>query len=754
MAAVVQVVGITQAAIHGLGGVGKTQLIVEYAYRHAEDYDVVWWLNAEESASLAADYAALAGQVGLPESQGADQGVAIAAVRRWLERRELRWLLVFDNVAEHAQVIGYVPHSGGHVIFTSRSRQWPRPVRRVEVGVLEQEEASLFLLRRTEQTDELAARALGEELGCLPLALAQAGAFADAVGLSLAEYLERFREHRAALLRRGKPDDYPFTVATTWELSFRAAADQAALAEGLMNLLAFLAPEAIPLDLLTPHFAVLPEPMASAAADPILLDDAVAALRRYSLVDYSSGMLSIHRLVQFVARDRLSERQRQTWALAAVHVIDRAYPSEAHDFRVWPTAARLLSHGLAATAFAEEFAADPAIGRLLNLIGRYLTGRGLYAQALATLDRSLAIREDALGPNHPDFAMTLNDVAVVLTHLGSTASAVARVEQALAIFENALTPDHLDVALGLYNLSTLLREQGDLVRSWQLHERALAIREKALPEGHPDIAQSLGAMAGVMKDQGKLGEARALNEQALEIYEAALGPDHPDVATTLNNLAGVIWLAGDSVGALERFERALRIREAALGPDHPAVAEAISNIAGVLTGQGKDREALSHLDRAMEIARAALGADHPAMAHYFVNYATVLKNQGNVTGARESCERGLRIAQEHATLSTEAEARRLLADLDLQQSRLGPAVNHWRAALRIDQAAGRRREEIADFFGLANAAGLAGLRADRRDLLIVRWLILRDLGDPDADQARRAAAGRASVPAALDRGPG
>jgi tetratricopeptide (TPR) repeat protein len=569
-AAVVDIERSTRATLHGLGGVGKTQLAVEYAHRHKREYDLVWWLRSDEPATLAGDYADLASELGLVEAESSDQALAIAAVRRWLEQGGCRWLLVFDNVDEFGVLSEYYPQRGGHVLATSRNRQWPRTVQRIEVDVLDPNEAAQFLMRRTDQNDLQAAELLAEELGYLPLALAQAGAYTDEVGLSLAAYIERYRSHRVELLRRGKPDDYPFTVATTWELSFKAASEKARSAEGLLNLLAFLAPEEIPLDLILPHYDELPQPWASALSDRIAVDEAVAAMRRYSLVEVTEGVVTIHRLVQFVSQERLSIDERKAWAAAVARAVNAAFPVDAHDVRWWPAAMRLLPHALAVGRHIEGDDSEREIaGHLFNRVGRYLSGRALYRQARESLETALTVRTAVHGSEHPDVAMAMNDLAVVANQLG------------------------------------------ELEQARSLHERALAIREAVLGSDHPHVATSLGNLAGVLRVQGELEQARSLHERALVI---------------------------------------------------------LSN---------------------------------------------------------------------HARPSLEANIRRQLADIDLQQGRVSPAILQLRKALEIDHSLGRYREKAEDLAGLASAAGMVGRRSAQKVFLVIRWLILDSINDPSVIQARR-----------------
>ena len=236
-----EVAALTQA-IAGLGGMGKTQLALEYSYRHAHEYEGLWWLRAETPETLVADYAALAAAVELPESESADREVIVEAVRRWLAQQAQPWLLVFDNATGPESLRDYLPRRAfHHVLVTSRN------ARLLQVNVFEREESIAFLLERTGSEAHEVANVLAETLGDLPLALEQAGAYIETAGLDLTTYLERYRTHHAKLLARGNlSTEYPDTVATTWSLAFEAVEATTPASAALLNLLAFLAPDAIP----------------------------------------------------------------------------------------------------------------------------------------------------------------------------------------------------------------------------------------------------------------------------------------------------------------------------------------------------------------------------------------------------------------------------------------------------------------------------------------------------------------------------
>ncbi|MDP3229743.1 MAG: FxSxx-COOH system tetratricopeptide repeat protein, partial [Acidovorax sp.] len=600
-------------AIHGLGGVGKTGLAVEYAYRHGPEYSLVWWLRSEEPVALAADYAALARELDLKEKDHPDQGVVAAAVRRWLGQHE-GWLLIFDNAPAPREVAGYLPGQVlGRVLITSRNPEWGSLAAALQVPVLPPDKAVDFLLRRTGGTDRDAAARVAEALGRLPLALEQAGAYISETKMPFAKYLKLFQTRREELWGEEKtPLDYEHTVATTWSLALERIKQEAPGAGELLNVCAYLAPDDMPLALFREAKENLPGSFKAIVADDLAWNRAVAALRRYSLLEVGDEALTMHRLVQQVVQDRLTGEDRKKWAGVAVRLVNRAFPYDSDEVDNWPVCARLLPHALAAAGHAQDLQAAPAAaGRLFNQAGLYLRDRAEFSQARQAYERALAIDEAAYGPNHPEVAIDVNNLGSVLQDLGDLAGAKAHFERALAIDEAAYGPNHPAVARDVNNLGSVLKDLGDLAGAKAHFERALAIAEAAYGPNHPTVATDVNNLGGVLKELGDLAGAKAHFERALTIDEAAYGPHHPQVAAGVNNLGGVLKALGDPAGAKAHFERALTIDEAAYGPDHPAVARDVNNLGGVLKDLGDPAGARACYERAFAICKHFLGEDHP-----------------------------------------------------------------------------------------------------------------------------------------------
>ena len=630
-------------AITGLGGIGKTQTAIEYAYRHRKDYRIIWWLRAEELTTLAADYTKLAIELDLPEHEATEQAIQIQAVRNWLEQHT-GWLLIFDNAEERHDIRYYVPQIGnGHVLITSRNPIWDGLGTALPVEVMQPEEALAFLTGRTEDPDPQAATTLAKTLGYLPLALEQAAAYIRETSSSLDYYQTLFQKRHAQLLQHSHlSTEYPDTVATTWELSFQKVQKTSPAAAEFLNLCAFLAPSTIFLDMIIEGATYVPKRLAKTVTDPFALDKLISTLLHYALMQREGNTLTLHRLVQSVLRDRLNSTTQRHWAERAVRIVNQAFP--APEFTTWSRCEQLLSHAQACARWIKkwELISEEA-GRLLYEMGSYLSDYATYAEAKLLFQRALDIREKVLGPNHPDVAKSLNDLAELYYTQGHYEVAEPLYRKALSIWEKALGSVHPNTAESLNNLAALYHAQGQYAQAEPLFQRALHIWEKALGLEHPDVAKSLNNLAGLYADQGQYAQAEPLSQRALHIYEKTLGPKHPDVARSLNNLAGLYTEQGQYAQAKPLFQRALHIREQALGPEHPGLATSFHNLAALYVDQGQYAQAEPLLQRALHIYEKTLGPNHPNVATGLHNLAWLYADQGQYAQAEPLYQRAVHI---------------------------------------------------------------------------------------------------------------
>src|SRR5450755_1608167 len=649
-------------AISGLGGIGKTQLALEYAYRYRGDYQAVLWAQADTRENLTLSYLTIATLLDLPEQGEQESARVITAVKNWFQRNT-GWLLILDNADELALARDFLPPSvGGHVLLTTRAQATGRFARRLEVDTLSTELGALFLLHRggllpidatldQAKADEQArAREICEELGGLPLALDQAGAYIEETQCNLSDYQQRYQTRKTRLLQRrgGLVADHPATVATTWSLAFEKVEHVNPAAADLLRLCAFLAPNAIPEEIITEGAAHLGPTLEPVASDPTDLDEAIAALGAYSLMrrNTTEKTLSVHRLVQAIQRESMTAEGEKQWKQRAVQAVNMSYP-DVQDVKQWDTCERWLPHALVCAAWIEQEPLGMAeAARLLNQAGGYLDGRARYTEAEPLYVRALAINEQQLGPNHPDTANSLNNLALLYDNQGKYEQAKLLYQRALTIYEQQLGPDHPDTASSLNNLALLYDNQGKYEQAKLLYQRALAIREQQLGPDHPGTANSLNNLANLYRDQGKYEQAEPLLKRALAINEQQLGPQHPDTASSLDNLATLYQDQGKYEQAEPLYQRALAIHEQQLGAQHPNTATSLNNLALLYKKQGKYEQTEPLYQRALAIHEQQLGPDHPGTANSLNNLAELYRDQGNYEQAEPLYQRALAIHEQ------------------------------------------------------------------------------------------------------------
>lgn len=594
-------------ALRGIGGVGKTQLALEYAYRHRHEYDLVAWIRAEDAGTVDADLAALAGHLGLAEATAPEDHRRIRAVREWLETHN-HWLLVFDNVVEPRAIRSYLPRNrAGHVLITSRHQSWHDLARSVDVDVMSAGESVRLLLERSGSEDADAARELAGLLGHLPLALEEAAAYVQATGRTLRDYIGLFREHQGRLLAASQPPgDYPATLCTTWEMSLQRLSNEEPAAVDLLSILAHLAPERVPRFLFLPPRSGAAGDVVTPARDEVALDRQLAALLRYSLVRVEDDEIFVHRLLQAVVRDRMGPAERAAVAERTLRLVERAFPRSGSAGRARPDCTRLLPHAVATLGNARSIATGRlAAARLLQRTGVYLSACGWSDDAVKHLERAVAIFGQAGAEHEGELAGAAEDLGMVFYQLGQLVPAARAHERAIATLADGPDRDVVRAGQALINLAWVRWSEGALDAATAVARRGVTLLQDAPGAGGLNAVGALAILARVLFDRGDVAGARSTVDAALEVLAKIPGPHHPLLCGTLLQVSQVLTALGRIQAARPLALEAMQAGERAYGRHHPLVAGTYSVLGQIHALLADDDTAYEHFAKAVASAEAA-----------------------------------------------------------------------------------------------------------------------------------------------------
>jgi tetratricopeptide (TPR) repeat protein len=724
-------------ALKGIGGIGKTQIALEYSYRSSNLYQAVLWLNASSRDVLSTEVDTLADRLALPGKDRMDEQELFTAVKRWLQDHPA-WLLVLDQIEDMSLVDLIVPlRSNGHVLLTTRMQATGTLASAVPIMEMDMDASISFLLRRARiipsETTLTQATTIAQELNGFPLALDQAGAYLEETGCGLATYLKLYQDERAALLsQRGQlgqlDNSHPDSVMVTLALAFDKVTRKQATNLDLLHLLAFLHPDTIPDEMIVQGAGELNEPLRSLAARPLLLNQALADLLSFSLVHRCADTttLRIHRIVQTVLVDTLTIEQRHQWASQVVRMVNRVFPEVSFD--TWAACERYLPQAQHCATLIKDYQISlKEATLLLQRLGSYCYRRASYAEAetylIQALDlheqqewddplekartlntlalvyyrqadyeqaeelhlQALALREPTLGPDHPQTAESLHNLAMLYGNQGEYQRAEEFYLRVLAIEERTKGTEQPETAKTLNNLGLVYYLQGDYAQAEASYQRALAIYGRTLPANHPDIMYPLSGLGALYEKRSDYPRAEELYQQALAICEQALGDKHPETAHSLNKLADIYESQDKDAEAQELYQRALDIGEQALGPDHPDIALFLNNLAFLANKQEQHEQAEPLYERALAIYEEVLGTEHPVVASVLNNLGRLYRNTHNQERAEECLRRALAIRTESLgpTHPDTAQSLHNLAELLVDQHKYEEAASLFQQALAI-----------------------------------------------------------------------
>lgn len=634
----------TPLTVHGMAGVGKTTLIRRYAWRRlTAGRGPVWWVDAETPDLIEAGLAELTRAVHPHAFASLSQADAAAWALTWLQTRR-GWLVVLDNVEDPAHlddVLGRLL-TGQVVITTRRDQAWSGSGFHLHVDVFGRPQ-SLALLRRVTglRGHEAALAALAEELGDLPLALQQAGAYLAETRTAPDRYLDDLRSDPAEVLAdAAHAAAGQQTIARLWTITLARLRDTSPDAVRLLEILAHCAPEPLPRDVLT---AALPSRRGA--------DRALGLLAAYSLVALTPDDVTAHRLLQTVVRGSTPSGEGADEAglhpaQAAVTLLAAATPSaDPGDVVQWPRWQRLEPHVQAVIQYQDIAHPHPGLADLLGRVGSYLNARGRSGSAVELQRKALGIAEAVHGHDDPLTAVHRNNVAATLYDAGRHAEAEPLLRALLDTAVAGYGHRDAEIATWLGNLANVLDGLGRYGEAVEVAQQALEATISAHGADHPDIALRMSSLAGTLHSAGRYGEALTHSQEAVRLSTAILGSEHRDTVQRTANLAALYSSLGHHEEALELELRALTATESALGTDHPDTALRAGNLAMTYVSLGRFPQALPLAEKAVEIIRAAHGNAHPSTATHLGNLALVLTHLGQYEQAEPLEREALEISR-------------------------------------------------------------------------------------------------------------
>jgi tetratricopeptide (TPR) repeat protein len=661
-------------ALHGLGGVGKTQLALEFSHRFRSDYDLVWWISAEQEEFITSAMAEIAPQIGIRRDNTEEAAEAVREALR-LGRPHKRWLLVFDNAEEPERLARHIPQGSGHVIITSRNPAWSNLAFPVEVDAFSREESIEHLTNRVDGLDRQAAADVAQLLGDLPLAIELASAWLETTGMPVGEYVQLLETQLTQWLDENQPLDYPLSAAATWLVSIERLGRRWPAAVRLLELCSCFSPEPISMRLLysdeTVNHLLSYDPQ---LREKMLLARIIREIGRYALakVDQGRSSIQVHRLVQAVIRDSMSPEKFAETEHDVHRILASVRPATGatDDPDNWTAYLDIWPH--LGPSNANDCVEEPVRSLLVERI-RYLWQRGEYEEAITTgrrletfwlenrgpddrqllylrfhlanvlrsmgdyqaaleIDRDVLERQQAK-PDGADDVHTLMTSSGLATDLGATgnlAGGLSLARETYERFRDLFGEDYRYTLASANNLSLALRQVGDCFAARELDAETLDFRSQVLGVEHPLTLSSAANLARDMREAGSFRESTGLLRSTLEKYQELFGPEFPETLRTACSLAVSLRKQGEHEEARQLSSVTLEQYRLSYRPEHPDALGCQINLACDLSALGEAEQALELADETMRTYLRTRGPQHQYTLVCANNRAIYLRSVGRL----------------------------------------------------------------------------------------------------------------------------